>query len=120
MTSPRRTAALSLAAAAAALAAVLPVAAGAAPTGSLSGFLSDADTGLPLAAGTMTWNGTTSPAPQATTDTSGRYLFSRLAAAPGAPRHAAGPAGWDRTDVGPVDVPATGRGAQNVALHRDW
>lgn len=119
MTSARRTAALSLAALAAALAAAVPAGAASAGHG-LSGFLSDADTGLPLGGGTVTWNGTTSPTPKATTDATGRYLFVGLDGGTSGTLSASGPAGWDRVDVGPVTLPADGLGAQNVALHRDW
>src|SRR5512147_2831426 len=76
MTSVRTSAAIALAVLAAALPAAVP--ASAAASQALGGYLSDADTGLPLGAGTVTWNGTTAPAPQATTDGSGRYLFAGL------------------------------------------
>jgi hypothetical protein len=118
MTSVRTTAAIAFAALAAAFAAAAPV--GAAGTPGLNGYLSDADTGLPLGGGTVVWNGTTAPAPQATTDGSGRYLFAGLGGGTTGTLSATGPAGWDRADVPGVAIPADGSANQNVALHRDW
>jgi hypothetical protein len=86
----------------------------------LAGYVTDADTGLGLDGATAIWNGGPTPAPQATTDHGGRYLFSGLDAASGGSLTVAGPAGWERTTIGAITLPATGYGNQNVALHRDW
>jgi hypothetical protein len=118
MTSVRTTAAIAFAALAAAFAAAAP--AGAAGTPGLSGYLSDADTGLPLGGGTVVWNGTTSPPPRATTDRSGRYLFAGLDGGSTGTLSVTGPPGWDRADVGAVAIPGDGSAARNVAVHRDW
>jgi hypothetical protein len=116
LTSPRRTAIAVVLAAATALAAAGP--AGAAQ--GITGYVTDADTGLGLNGATVTWNGTISPAPQATTDATGRFLFSGMESGSSGSITAAGPAGWERKTVGDVQLPATGLGRQNVALHRDW
>ena len=87
----------------------------------LGGYLSDADTGLPLGGGTVTWNGTTARRPGH--DRRHRPLPLRRASTAGTHRHAErhrpgrlGP----QTTVDGVTLPADGAGAQNVALHRDW
>jgi hypothetical protein len=119
MTSPRKIAALSLAALAAAVVAAVPAPA-AVPSHGIGGVITDADSGLALSGATVVWNGTTSPAPSATTDGSGRYLFVGLDAGSSGTLAAAGPAGWDRLDVGGITLPADGLATQHVALHRDW
>jgi hypothetical protein len=86
----------------------------------LGGYVTDADTGLGLNGASVTWNGTTSPAPQATTDGTGRFLFTGLDAGSSGSLTVAGPAGWDRQSIDGVTLPASDLGTQNVALHRDW
>jgi hypothetical protein len=118
MTSPRRTVAAVVLAAVAALAASGP--AGAVPGRGINGYIYDADTGLGLAGASVSWNGTTSPAPQATTDGSGRYLFTGLDAGTTGSLSVAGPAGWERTTLDGIALPGAELGTQNVALHRNW
>jgi hypothetical protein len=86
----------------------------------LAGYVTDADTGLGLDGATATWNGTTTPAPQATTDYGGRYLFTGLDGSSVGSLTVVGPAGWARTTTGAITLPASGYGNQGVALHRDW
>jgi hypothetical protein len=117
-TSPRRTVKALVLTAAAVLAACAP--AGAVTRHGLAGYVTDADTGLGLAGASVTWNGTTSPAPQASTDGGGRYLFNGLDPSTSGSLAVVGPAGWDRQTVGAVTLPAADLGNQNVALHRDW
>jgi hypothetical protein len=119
MTSLRKTAALSLAALAAALVAAVPAPAAGLSHG-VAGVITDADSGLPLSGATVVWNGTTSPTPTATTDASGRYLFVGLDGGTSGTLGATGPAGYDRLDVGGLTLPADGLATQNVELHRDW
>ncbi|HMJ36159.1 MAG TPA: discoidin domain-containing protein [Baekduia sp.] len=116
--SPRTTVTALLLAAAAALAATAP--AGAVTSHGLNGYVTDADTGLGLNGSSVTWNGTTSPAPQVTTDGTGRFLFTGLDPGTTGSLAVVGPAGWDRKSVGGVTLPATDLGTQNVPLHRDW
>jgi hypothetical protein len=97
---------------------LLPAAASA--TSGVGGYVSDADTGLPLPQSTVTWNGTTSPPPTAVTDAQGRYAFYSLQANEHGSLGVAGPAGWDRITVGDLTTPASGTITQSVALHRDW
>jgi hypothetical protein len=118
LTSPRRTVTAWVLAAAAALAAATP--AGAITGHGLTGYITDADTGLGLHGSTVTWNGTTSPAPQATTDGSGRFLFTGLEASSTGSLTVTGPAGWDRRAIDGVVLPSSELGTQNVGLHRDW
>jgi hypothetical protein len=88
--------------------------------GGLAGYVTDADTGLGLGGASLTWNGTTSPAPSLTTDGTGRYLFTGLEAGSAGSLAVAGPAGWERTSVDGVRLLADDIGAQNVAIHRNW
>jgi hypothetical protein len=84
--------------------------------GQLGGYVTDADTGLGLSNATVSWSGS---AP-ATTDASGRYLFSGLAPNATVSLAVAGPPGWEKTTVDGVKLPADDAGTQNIALHRDW
>jgi hypothetical protein len=84
--------------------------------GVLGGYVTDADTGLALGGATLSWEG---GAP-ATTDATGRFLFSGLTPGSTGTLDVAGPAGWEKTTVGGVTLPADDAGSQNVALHRDW
>jgi PKD domain/F5/8 type C domain len=86
----------------------------------LGGYVTDADTGLGLGGASLAWNATTSPAPGAITDATGRYLFTGLPAASAGSLAVSGPAGWEKTTVGPITLPADDLGAQNVAIHRNW
>lgn len=88
--------------------------------GGLAGYVTDADTGLGLGGATLTWNGTTSPAPSLTTDGSGRYLFTGLSAGSTGALGVAGPAGYERTSVDDITLLADDIGTRNVAIHRDW
>jgi hypothetical protein len=117
-TSPRRTVKALVLAAAAVLATCAP--AGAVTGHGLTGYVTDADTGLGLTGATATWNGTTSPAPQASTDAGGRYLFTGLDPSTSGSLTVVGPAGWERRSVDAITLPAAELGNQNVALHRDW
>jgi hypothetical protein len=117
-TSPRRTVKALVLAAAVVLAACAP--AGAVTGHGLTGYVTDADTGLRLAGASVTWNGTTVPAPQASTDAGGRYLFTGLDPSTSGSLAVVGPAGWDRQSVDAIALPAAELGNQNVALHRDW
>jgi hypothetical protein len=114
---PRLTA-IALAALATAVAAAAP-AFGALGVG-LSGNVTDADTGLRIDQAKVTWSGTTSPLPQATTDANGHFLFFGLDPNTSGTLQIAGPPGWDHVDVGPIALPGDGVVTQNVALHRDW
>jgi hypothetical protein len=118
MTSPRRSVAAMVLAVVAVLTAT--ASAGAAPGRGLAGYITDADTGLGLGGSSVTWNGTTSPAPQATTDGTGRYLFTGLEAGSSGSLAVAGPAGWDRQTIDGITLPGADLATQNVALHRDW
>jgi F5/8 type C domain/PKD domain len=86
----------------------------------ISGYVTDADTGLRLDQATVTWAGTTSPLPQATTDVNGRFLFFGLDPNTSGTLQVAGPPGWDHVDVGPIALPGDGVVTQNVEVHRDW
>jgi len=119
MSSSRRTVAVLVITVAAALSAVVPAGAGVLG-GGIAGYVTDADTGLGLAGSTVTWTGTTSPTPTAATAVGGRYLLTGLDAGSVGTLGVAGPAGWDRTTVGPITLGASDIGEQNVALHRDW
>jgi hypothetical protein len=88
--------------------------------GGLAGYVTDAETGLGLGGTTLTWNGTTVPAPSASTDATGRYLLTGLGAGTAGSLAVAGPAGYEKTSVDNITLPATDLGSQNVALHRDW
>jgi PKD domain/F5/8 type C domain len=115
MSSARRTATATLVALAAVVAAATPASA----FTRMNGIVSDADTGLPLGQSTVTWQGTMTPVPQATTDAGGRFLFVLDGGTTGT-LQVAGPAGWDRVDVGPIALPADGAVGQAVTVHRDW
>jgi F5/8 type C domain/PKD domain len=117
MSSSRRTvmalvAALTLAGAGPATASVLG--------GGLTGYVTDADTGLGLPGATLTWNGTTAPAPSLATDPTGRFLFTGLEAGSTGALAVAGPAGYERTTVPGVTLLPNDIGTRNVAIHRDW
>jgi hypothetical protein len=88
--------------------------------GGLTGYVTDADTGLGLGGAALTWNGTTTPAPSLTTDGSGRYLFTGLQPGTAGALAVAGPGGYEKTTIGGITLPADALGTRNVALHRDW
>jgi hypothetical protein len=88
--------------------------------GGLTGYVTDADTGLGLGGATLTWNGTTRPAPSLTTDAGGRYLLTGLDAGTAGSLGVAGPAGYEKTSVDGITLPPADIGTQNVAIHRDW
>lgn len=123
MSSSRRTVPALLAAAAALLAC-----AGAGTTasaasligGGLTGYVTDADTGLGLGGSTLTWNGTTSPAPSLSTSADGRFLFTGLEAGSTGALTVAGPAGYETTSIAGIALPANDLGTKNVAVHRIW
>lgn len=128
MSSSRRTVPALLAAAAASLACACAGVTATATTataasligGGLTGYVTDADTGLGLGGAALTWDGTTAPAPSLTSDASGRYLFTGLDAGSTGALAVAGPAGYERTTVSPITLLTTDIGTRNVALHRDW
>jgi hypothetical protein len=84
--------------------------------GQLGGYVTDADTGLGLGGASVSWQGG-SPA---TSDPSGRYLFSGLTPGSTGTLSVAGPAGYEKVDVPDVALPADEAGTQNVAVHRIW
>jgi F5/8 type C domain/PKD domain len=111
--------------AATALVALVTAIAAAAPANAalgmgISGYVTDADTGLRIDDATVTWAGTTSPLPQATTDANGHFLFFGLDPNTSGTLKVAGPPGWDHVDVGPIALPGDGVVTENVALHRNW
>jgi hypothetical protein len=126
MSSSRRTVPALLAAAAAAVLATAcaGLTAGAAPAsligGGLTGYVTDADTGLGLGGASLTWNGTTAPAPSLRTSPDGRYLFTGLEAGSTGALTVAGPAGYQQTTIGPIALPADDLATRNVAVHRVW
>src|SRR6478609_7680813 len=71
--------------------------------GGVSGYVTSADTGLPLGGAVVGWSGVQ----PATTDGSGRYLFLGLAPTTSGSLTVAGPAGYEKTQVDGVTVPAT-------------
>ncbi|WP_324908106.1 discoidin domain-containing protein [Baekduia sp.] len=87
--------------------------------GAVSGTVTDADTGLPLGGTALTWWGTTSP-PPATANDAGDYLLTGLAAGTVGTLAVAGPAGYERTSIPNLALPADGAATRDVALHRDW
>jgi hypothetical protein len=117
VTFPRRIAAL----AALALAATLAPAGGAWAVTGLGGYVTDADTGLGVgqAKVSFTQDGSSSIPPMATTDPTGRFLFSALSGVTGR-LDVAGPAGWLSAGFDGVAVPAGGFVQQDVGLRRDW
>lgn len=119
MSSSCRTAVTALAVAAG-LVCAISTTASASPGGGVSGAVTDADTGLPLGGAALTWLGTTSPAPARTTDAAGHYAFTGLEPGSTGALAVAGPAGYERTTVAGVALPATDSAVRNVALHRDW
>jgi len=121
MSSSRRTVAVLVITVAAALSAVVPAGALAGVLGGgIAGYVTDADTGLGLGGATVTWNGTTSPPPAATTAATGRYLLTGLDPGSAGTLLADGPAGWQDATVTNLTLPAADLGEQDVALHRDW
>src|SRR4051794_4533937 len=112
--SPRRIATLAVAVAAALMTAAPAHAA------SIGGFVVDGDTGLGSGPSVVTLAGAGSPAPQAQTDPSGRYLFNGIAAGSVVRVLASGPPGWVEGATGDVELPATGQIAQNVEIRRNW
>jgi hypothetical protein len=123
MSSSRRTVAVLVITVAAALSAAMPAGAGAGALvlgGGLSGYVTDADTGLGLTGATVTWTGTTSPKPTATTGAGGRYLLTGLDPGSTGALGVAGPAGWETTTTAPVSLQTGSVGEQDVTLHRDW
>jgi PKD domain/F5/8 type C domain len=120
MSSSRRTVVTALAVAVALAGALSAAASASILGGGVSGYVTDADTGLPLGGTELTWLGTTRPAPSRTTDASGHYLFTGLDAGSTGALTVAGPAGYERTTIGAIALPADDLAARNVALHRDW
>jgi hypothetical protein len=109
----------------AALAAVLAlllataVPAGAAnPTG-VGGYVTDADTGLPLSGSVVRWDAPGDVLP-ATTPSTGRYVIAGLRPGTTATVSVVGPTGWERATAGPLTIPADGLVTQNLPLRRDW
>jgi hypothetical protein len=84
--------------------------------GTLNGYVTDADTGLGLGDSHVSWSGGT----PITTDGSGRFLFTGLTPGTTGSLAVAGPAGWEKTTVDGVALPADDAGSRNVAVHRDW
>lgn len=117
MSSSRRTAVTAWAVTAALVGALISAAGASASAigGGLAGDVTDADTGLPLGGAALTFGGTT-----ATSSAAGRYLLAGLQPGTSGALSVAGPAGYQSTTIGPLTLPATDLGSQNVALHRDW
>jgi hypothetical protein len=84
--------------------------------GQLGGYVTDADTGLGLGNAAVSWQG---GAP-ATSDGTGRYLFSGLNPGSTGTVSVTGPPGYDQVDVPNVTLPTDEAGTQNVAVHRIW
>ncbi|MCW2994507.1 MAG: hypothetical protein JWQ18_2002 [Conexibacter sp.] len=121
MSSSRRSLAVLVITVAAALSAVVPAGALAGVLGGgIAGYVTDADTGLGLGGATVSWNGTTSPAPMATTGATGRYLLTGLDPGSAGALAVSGPPGWETTTVPNLTLPAADIGDQSVAVRRDW
>jgi hypothetical protein len=95
-----------------------------APTGTVAGTVTSADTGLPLSTVTVGFGGlTTDPtfpdyvAP-ATSGTNGAYSLQAPAGTYGG--LVFDRPGWDRVTARSLQVPANGTRAQNATLRRDW
>jgi hypothetical protein len=103
------------------VAASLAVAAAPAPAagllgGGLTGYVSDADTGLGLPGSSIAWGSL----PPVTAEGNGRYLFTGLQPGSSGSLFVAGPAGWEKTQIDNINLPSANVGTQNVQLHRDW
>ena len=120
MSSSRRNAATALAVALACAVTATATASASIIGGGVSGFVTDADTGLPLGGAALTWLGTTMPPATRTTDAAGHYLLTGLDAGTTGALAVAGPAGYERTTIAGVALPADDLAARDVALHRDW
>lgn len=99
---------------------VAAVPAGAALNNGLTGYVTDPATGLGVNGATVTWKGTTTPLPVATTGPTGKYVLLGLDANTGGTLSIVGPAGWDRVDLGGITVPDKDLGTHDVQLQRDW
>ena len=82
--------------------------------GGLTGRVWDADTGLGLGGAALTWNGPTGPAPTLTSDATGRYLFTALDQGSTGALAVAGPAGYEKTTIGPITLLTGDIGTQDV------
>src|SRR4051812_28214793 len=115
MSSSRSVTALVIAVAAA-FSAVGPVHAAGVLGGGVSGYVTDADTGLGLPGSTLAWGSL----PPVTAEANGRYLLSGLQPGDAGSLAVAGPAGFEKTQVDGITLPTDAIGTQNVQLHRDW
>jgi hypothetical protein len=115
MSSSRSIARALVVAVVAALSAVA-VAHGKTTAGQLGGYVTDADTGLGLGGASVAWQGGT----PATSESTGRYLFSGLTPGSTGTLSVTGPAGYEHVDVPNVTLPGDTAGTQNVAVHRVW
>ncbi|WCB92088.1 hypothetical protein DSM104299_00770 [Baekduia alba] len=84
--------------------------------GGVSGYVSDADTGLGLSGATLAWGAL----PPVAAEGSGRYLLTGLQPGETGTLTVAGPTGYEKTQIDGITLPTTGLGTQNVLLHRDW
>ena len=116
MTFPRKTALAALAVSVA----LAPAGAAHAITG-LGGYVTDADSGLGVNQASVTFaqDGDAGTPPVATTDPTGRFLFSALSGVTGR-LDVDGPAGWLSTAIDGVSVPVGGFVQQDVAVRRNW
>ena len=116
MTFPRKTALSALAV----TLALAPAGAAHAITG-LGGYVTDADSGLGVNQASVTFaqDGGAGTPPLATTDPTGRFLFSALSGVTGR-LDVSGPAGWLSAAIDGVSVPAGGFVQQDVAVRRNW
>lgn len=117
MSSRRHTVIAAFAALVAAFVGTLPATA-AADTG-IGGYVTDAETGLPVSSATVHWSGPGGDFP-ATTPASGRFLFAGLAPGTAGSLNVTAPAGWDSVVAGPFTIPDGSVLMQEVPLHRDW
>lgn len=120
MSSSRRTVPALLATLAAAVLACAGPVSASVIGGGVTGHVTDADTGLALGGAALTWNGTTSPAPTVASGPDGRFLFTGLDAGTSGTIAVAGPAGYERTTLGPIALLPDDIGTQDLAIHRDW
>lgn len=84
--------------------------------GGVSGYVTDADTGLGLPGAQLAWNALAPVAAEA----NGRFLVAGLTPGETGTLAAVGPTGYEKTSIPSITLPATGVATQNVQLHRDW
>src|SRR3954469_12827743 len=110
MSSSRSVTALVIAVAAA-FSAVGPAHAAGVLGGGVSGYVTDADTGLGLAGSSLAWGSL----PPVAAEGNGRYLLSGLQPGEAGTLAVAGPAGYEKSQIA-LTLPGEGIGTQNVQL----